>query len=94
MQIAFSLNGVQVEFYRDQLTGRAELRMPNEVVSLQSPLNPATHFTLKLTKTWRQSIAGSEVVIEKVRPLLLAGLRPSKYRIFVDGQLAAEDEGV
>jgi hypothetical protein len=34
-----------------------------------------------------------KVAIEKQRALLLAGLRPQKYRVFVDGQLIQSSEG-
>jgi hypothetical protein len=34
-----------------------------------------------------------DVVIEKDRPSLLAGVRPQTYRIFVDGKLVQEQNG-
>ena len=60
---------------------------------LQSLWNPATHASLKLSKTWEVDIPNHKVVIEKVRPLLLAGLRPHAYKIFVDDQIVAEKSG-
>jgi hypothetical protein len=34
-----------------------------------------------------------QIAIEKKRKLFLAGLRPQRYRIFIDGQLAQTYEG-
>lgn len=34
------------------------------------------------------------VLIERERKLFLAGLRPQKYRVYVDGQLIREYEGM
>ena len=39
-------------------------------VWLQHPLNPLTHFSLRLTQSWRCKIEGHDVVVEKTRPLL------------------------
>ena len=93
MRIQFDVADTPAEFRRDWFTGRVELRVAGQNISLQSALNPTTHFSLSLTEVWRHHVVGHEVVIEKVRPLLLAGLRPHAYRVLVDGQLVAEQRG-
>lgn len=93
MQIQFTVGDKPVEFRRDQITGRAELVTPDEVVVLQSPFNPLTHFSLRLVHTYTHSIDGHEIVIEKKRPLFLAGFRPADYRVSVDGAVVCEESG-
>lgn len=93
MIIRFTVGNAPVEFRRNWLTGRADLVVGDEAVALQSPYNPATHFSLSLTRTWRHNVAGHDVVIEKLRPLLLAGWRRQEYRVLVDGQVVAEAQG-
>jgi hypothetical protein len=34
-----------------------------------------------------------EVTIEHERPVVLGGLRPNKYRVFVDGQMTEMHQG-
>jgi hypothetical protein len=93
MRIEFSVNGIPVEFHRDSFSGAAELRLPDGIISLESPLRLGTHFSLSLTKEWTADIAGAPVTIEKIRPLLFAGFRPNKYRVFARGELIAEASG-
>jgi hypothetical protein len=54
-------------------------------------------FSLSLVRKYEFGVGTSErhsVRIEKVRKLLLAGVRPQKYRVYVDGQLIKEYEGM
>jgi len=48
---------------------------------------------MKLKRQWHFSVDGHAVIIEKERPLLLAGLRPQTYRVFVDGKFVLERNG-
>jgi hypothetical protein len=93
MRIQFEVDGALIEFRRSWFTGRAELLVQGEVVPLQSALDPATHVSLSLTKVWRRQIGNSEVVIEKVRPLVLPGLRPHTFRVLVNDQVLAKQTG-
>jgi len=92
--IDFSVGEIPAQFTRDQVTGRAEVRTPGGTLVLGSPFNPLTHFSLRLTRKWQFTIDGKNVVIEKKRPLFLAGLRPHQYKVFVEGRLVAEASGV
>lgn len=94
MLLSFLVGETPVEFFRDPMTGRAEARTPGGTLLLQDPLNPGTHFSLSLIKNWSFKIADTEIVIEKKRKLLLAGLRPSRYRVFVGGEMVLEQEAL
>ena len=93
MLINFVVGDIPVEFFREQMTGRAEVKTQGGMLVLDNPLNPVTHVSLSLTKEWRFNLGGTNVLIEKKRPLLLAGFRPSRYRVFVEGTLVAEQTG-
>ena len=93
MQIEFTLDGAVAEFRRNWFTGRAELRIDGKADLLQNPLDLGTHIQLSLTRTWRRQCKGYEVTIEAVRPLLLSGFRPQKYRVLIDGSVVAEKHG-
>ena len=69
------------------------MTVAGQTFKLQSPWNPATHLSLRLTRIWEVDIPDHKVVVEKVRPLLFAGFRLNAYSIFVDGQLVAEESG-
>ncbi len=93
MQIDFDVDGRPVQYYREQMLGTSELRTPDGVIEIDSPLSIGTHFSFKLKKQKTVQLYGHTVTVEKVRPLLFAGFRPSTYRIFVDGVLRAEQSG-
>ena len=93
MLINFIVGGVPVEFFRDSMTGRAEARTATGTILLDDPFSLGTHVSFSLRKSWSFHIGGTPVVIEKKRPLLFAGFRPHRYRIFVAGNLVAEQTG-
>jgi hypothetical protein len=50
----------------------------------------------RLVQTWKLDVGFEErhqVQIIKKRPKVLAGLRPSIFRVFVDGELVEERKG-
>ena len=93
MRIPFAVDDTPCEFHRDPFIGATELRVGGQVLSLQSVLNPGTHFELGLTRSWERRFGERVIRVEKRRPLLFGGLRPNDYRVFVDGQLVAERRG-
>ena len=93
MTIDFTVEGNSVRLERDQFSGRAVIVTDEGKVTLDSVLNPFTHFSIKLVKTSKCIVYGSEVIVEKMRPLFFAAFRPSKYRIFVNGEVVAEQIG-
>ena len=90
MRVTFTVGTSSVEFYRNWFTGRASFCTKSGEVLLQSALNPATHFSLSPTKTWNAAYEGRQLRVEKIRPLMFAGLRKGKYRSFVDHELVEE----
>lgn len=93
MRIAFTVDGATAEFRRNALTGRAELIVDGKMEVLQDPLAMGTHVQFSLTRTWKRSHKGHEVVIEKTRTIVFGGFRPQRYRILVDGSVVAEQHG-
>jgi hypothetical protein len=91
--IRFEVEGEPVEYYRNWFTGGAELRAGGRVIPLQSALDPATQFSMSLTRVLKHRLNGHEITIEQVRPLLMAGFRPHDYRILVDGEVVVERRG-
>jgi hypothetical protein len=93
MRIQFLVDQTPCEFYRDWAFGSAELRFYGGVIKLQSALDPGTHVSLRLLRTWECRLGWRTIRIEKRRPLLFAGFRPSDFRVFVDGYLVAATRG-
>jgi hypothetical protein len=93
MQIDFEVDGKPVQYFRDAMVGSAELRTPDGNLEIDSPLSLGTHINLTLKREKTVMLYGHAVTVEKVRPLLFAGFRPSNYRILVDGQIVAEQRG-
>lgn len=94
MQFSFNV-GVnekhRVDFSFDQFMGNLAI-----LVDGQSAVEDFRIFSVSLTKRYEFTVGVQEqhaIVIEKKRKLLLAGLRPQQYRIFIDGQLVHTYEG-
>jgi len=94
MQFSFTV-GVnephQIDFSFDQVIGNLEIKVDG-----QTAIKDFRFASLKLTKRYELMVGVNEkhhVAIEKRRKLLLAGLRPQQYRIFIDGQLVQTYEG-
>lgn len=92
-QFEFVVDGRPVTYRREGLTGETEILTPDGAIMLDSVLNPFTHFSMRLARTNKCRVYDSEVIIEKRRPLLFAAFRPSKYRVFVNGELVTEHVG-
>jgi hypothetical protein len=94
MQFSFTV-GVneqhRVDFSFDRVIGNLEIKVDETTV-----VKDFRFASLKLTKRYDFVVGINEkhnVAIEKKRKLFLAGLRPQRYRIFIDGQLAQTYEG-
>jgi hypothetical protein len=94
MQFSFKV-GVneqhQVDFSFDQFIGNLEIKVDG-----QPAVKDFRMLSLSLTKRYQFTVGIQEphdVIIEKKRKLFLAGLRPQRYRIFIDGQLVQTYEG-
>lgn len=81
----------QVDFAFDQFIGNLEIKVDGQPLVRDFRLA-----SVRLTKKYEFTVGMNEqhhVVIEKKRKLFLAGFRPQRYRIFVDGQLVQTYEG-
>jgi hypothetical protein len=81
----------QVDFSFDQFAGNLEIRIDGQPL-----VKDFRMLSLRLTKRYEFTVGSTElhqIAIEKKRKLFLAGFRPQRYRIFIDGQLAQTYEG-
>lgn len=81
----------QVDFSCDQFAGNLEIRVDGQPL-----VKDFRMLSLKLTKRYEFTVGADEqhqIAIEKKRKLFLAGFRPQRYRVFVDGQLVQTHEG-
>ena len=90
MELSFDVDGTRATFRRNPETGRADLVVGEEVITLQSPFRLSTHFELRTKRAWRRQIRGHDVQIIRTRSRMMGGLRASTYAITVDGDLVAE----
>jgi hypothetical protein len=93
MRMTFNVAGTPAEFRRNGVTGKAELKVGDEIVRLQSPLRLSTHVELTTTRTWKCRVGGHDIVITKVRPWLLAAARDNSFTICVDDTVVAQATG-
>ncbi len=99
MRIAFTINQperIDIVIERDWFTGHFTCTANGQVYVIKSALNPSAHFSLKLTKEFDVEVGTVHkhlIHIVHTRPLLLAGFRPQKYTVTLDGQLVGNYEG-
>jgi hypothetical protein len=94
MVISFDVAGVPAEFRRNPHTGRAELRVGDEVIRLQSPYQLSTQFEFRTKRAWRCRVGEHDIEIVKTRPVMSGGVRPQSYTISVDNTVVAEATGM
>jgi len=81
----------RIDFSFDQFIGNLEIKVDG-----QTAIKDFRIASLSLTKRYDLMVGINEkhhVAIEKKRKLFLAGLRPMRYRVFIDGQLVQTYEG-
>ena len=86
----------KIEFSRNWFTGTMKILADGKRVACQSAFDPGTHFSVKLKRRYQFLVGKTEkhwVVLEKERPLLMAGARAQTYRVFVDDKLVHEQSG-
>jgi len=94
MQFSFMVGITEphrVDFSFDQFAGRLEIKVDGIPI-----VDEVRTLSVNLTKRYDFVVGLAEkhhVTIEKERKLLLAGLQPQQYRIFIDGQLVQTYEG-
>jgi len=93
MQIDFTVGDKPAEFLYSSTTGKAELKLGQEIVELQNPLRLSSQFSLHQAKSWTTETDGHAIAVVKQRPLLVAGFRKSSFTVSVDGEVVAEVAG-
>ena len=94
MQFSFTVGMNEqhrVDFSFDQFIGNLEIKVDGKTAIKDFRLA-----SLKLTKRYEFIVGVNEkhqVAIEKTRKVFLAGLRPQRYRVFIDGQLVQTYHG-
>jgi hypothetical protein len=86
----------RVEFYRNPWIGTTWIAADGEQAAVANPMHLSTHFDFKWVKRYTFVVGQMErheVTIEQERPILLGGLWPNKYRVFVDGHMTEEHRG-
>jgi len=80
-----------VEFEFNQFLGNLSIKVDGN-----DRINDFRAFSFKLTKTYEFEVGNKEkhqVKIEKIRKLVLAGFRKTKYKVYIDGILDKDFEG-
>jgi hypothetical protein len=90
MEMTFDVDGQTAEFRRNPWTGRSELTVGSDVATLQSPFRFSTHFELSKRKVWKHRVGEHDVEIVRERSRFLGGMRPSDFRVSVDGRVVSE----
>jgi hypothetical protein len=93
MEIQFSVAGVPCEFRRGWFLGDAQLQIGGQSVKLQKLTDVTTYLDLKRVKVWDCQYGPYSIRIAKRRPWLFGGVRPSEYRVFVNGTMILECSG-
>ncbi len=99
MRIEFTIDNperIDVVIERNWFSGKMTCVANGKIFKIKSALNPATHINFKLTKIYNVEVGNIHkrtITIEHTRPLMMAGLRPQKYVVTVDGHPAAEYQG-
>ena len=76
--------------------GGAWIAADGQQVVFVDPTRLSAHFNFKWVKRYTFVVGQRErheITIEHERPILLGGLWPNKYRVFVDGCMTEEHHG-
>jgi hypothetical protein len=93
MRFAFNVGDAdpsRVEFDRDPWIGTLRITADGEQLDLVDPTRLSTHFDFKWLKRYTFVVGQGdrhEITIEHERPVVLGGLLPNTYRVFMDGQM-------
>jgi len=86
----------RIDYCRDPFFGTERLRADGQLVASRSVVSLSNYVSFPLCRRYEFSVGELEkhtLVLEKERPLLLAGFRPHTYRVLVDGKLILERQG-
>ncbi|GAA4149868.1 hypothetical protein GCM10022217_02300 [Chryseobacterium ginsenosidimutans] len=90
MKVNLEINNQTIEFERNWFTGSFTYTTNGVRKTLDSALNPFTHFSVQLSRAYEVQIGESVITVIKTRPLFFAGLRTHNYKFYVDKNLVKE----
>ena len=99
MRIAFTINEperIDVVIERNSFSGKFTCTANGVSYMLRSPLNPSTHFNVKLTKEYVVEVGElkkHQITVVHTRPLFFAGFRPQSFTVTLNGQLVGNYKG-
>src|ERR1700691_1794382 len=85
-----------ISYSRNWFLGTERLSADGELIANRNVFSLSNYASFPLCRRYEFTVGRAEphkVVFEKQRPLLLAGVRPHIYRVFVDGKLVHEQQG-
>lgn len=94
MKTVLEIENRTVEFERNWFTGSFTYSVNGKKKTLDSALDPSTHFSARLSRIYEVQIGNSLVKVVKTRPLFFAGLRAHNYKFYVDEHLVKEIEAL
>lgn len=90
MKTSLEINNQNIDFERNWFTGSFTYTTNGITKTLQSALDPLTHFSVNLSRTYKVQIEDTIIKVIKTRPLLLAGLRAHSYQFYINDKLIKE----
>lgn len=94
MKTILEIENQTVEFERNWFTGSFTYTINGVGKTLDSALNPFTHFSVQLSRAYELQIGNSIVTVIKTRPIFFAGLREHNYKFYINKQLVKEIESM
>lgn len=90
MEIAFKIGDIPATLSRKAELGNMKISTPGASFWLTRPkMPPHPHQEPRRQQCGQELIAGHQVRVEKVLPLLFSGVRAPCYQVFVDDKLVA-----
>ena len=99
MRINFTIpdpSPINVEIKRDWFTGSFKCIANGKEYEIKSPYDLGTHFAISTTNNYTVEVGDEtkhRIEIEHSRPRFFGGLRPQRYIVKVDGELAEDQTG-
>jgi hypothetical protein len=93
MELGFMIGDETGVFRWTSTTGRAEIVVSDNRITLQSPFKLSTHMQFGTRRTRRHVVSGHQIEVIKDRPRMAGGLRPNTFTIVVDGTTVAQGTG-
>ncbi|WDM77177.1 hypothetical protein ACCQ13_09940 [Xanthomonas sp. NCPPB 1638] len=75
MELNFKVGNIPEKLTRGWFFGSMKVITPGGIIWLQHPLSPSTHCSFQTKSSWEVEVEGQKVRVEKIRPLMMGGLR-------------------